>query len=187
MKPNKEAKQRRVSGYQTMQNFNLPGPECMPEEEPEDELWYGQGSNDEAVAGETKGGQAAGHRPIRAAEPSQTEPKPSQRAPGFHTPQGVVSFEACTSEWRKSRREQLVKFRDQVNCYNRNHGTKFTDKQFEKMAKEIRFKIFNRVNKEIDINEMKRIGRSQYNKLCYRNEQTEKKQKQERVQADVAN
>ena len=74
-----------------------------------------------------------------------------------------------------------------VNCYNRNHGTEYRDKQFEKLAKEIRFKIFNRVNKEIDINEMKRIGRSQYNKLCYRSEQTEKKQKQERVQADVAN
>ena len=58
-----------------------------------------------------------------------------------------------------------------VNCYNRKHGTEYKDTAFEHLAKETRFKIFNRVGKEINLDEMKRIGKLQYNKFMLQERQ----------------
>ena len=90
--PNKDAKQQKITGHEIMKNFNLP----VDEPEDEEELWYGLvgGSKDEVVAGKTEAGtDLAGHRPIQTGtSPSRAEPKPSPRAPGFYTPQGMNSL-----------------------------------------------------------------------------------------------
>ena len=61
--PKNTAKVQKKKPYEMMQNFNLP----PTDEDPAEVLWYGQGSNDEAVVdGAVKEGtRLAGHRSIQ--------------------------------------------------------------------------------------------------------------------------
>ena len=49
-----------------------------------------------------------------------------------------------------------------VNCYNRNHATQHGDRAFERLAKAERYRIFNRVSKETNLADMKRLGVQMY-------------------------
>ena len=56
--------------------------------------------------------------PVPGTNPSCADPTPSSRTPGIPTPEGVVSYEDYSSEWRKKRHAQLKEMED-----NRKHGT----------------------------------------------------------------
>ena len=78
--------------FEMLRSMNLPD---------EDDMWFGKGSGDETVA-RTRGDSSAA-------------PKPDQMAPGIHMPEGVVSLDSYTSEWRKNRHEQLKELEKEVD------------------------------------------------------------------------
>ena len=51
-----------------------------------------------------------------------------------------------------------------VSCYNKNHVTEHRDRAFERFAKQERYRIFNRVGKETNLSDMKRLGLQMYNR-----------------------
>ena len=87
-----------------MQHFNV-----LPVDDPAEELWYGQGSNDEGADGKAAvGADTAGHRSNRTGtDQSSANPIPNRRTPGVYTPDGRVAFDEYTGEWRQRRHEEL--------------------------------------------------------------------------------
>ena len=53
-----------------------------------------------------------------------------------------------------------------MNCYNESNGTKHDEKEFSQLAKVIRYRRFNRVDKPKGVEDMKKEAMDQYHRLA---------------------